>query len=193
MSFLTDNLPEYICVDNKRYPIRTDFRVWLEFYSIMSGNLSTQQKISAVFRVCFDSKALKILPKPDFQTLSALFSFYNCNNDIKTSVNTQKTEKVFCFTKDAELIYSAFLQEYSIDLLSVPYLHWFCFCALFKGLGENTRLMRILSLRSIRLDDIKNPHQKEHYKRLKNIYALPDLRSEKQKDLDIAENLFQIF
>ncbi len=190
MSFLTDNLPSRIEIGGACYPIRTDFRAWLEFDSIMNGNLPSEKKIAAVMRMCFPYEEMKSFPPPSVEAFSELLKFYNGGKEGK---NGKKSEPVLSFTHDAELIYSAFLSEYNIDLLSVPYLHWFCFLALFHGLSEESRIMKIIAIRSISLDKIKNQTEREHYRRLKEIYALPYGENSCERDSDIANSLFQMF
>lgn len=57
--------------------------------------------------------------------------------------------RVLDFTQDAELIYSAFLQTYGIDLYAKQdELDWRIFLALLHGIPEGTELSRIIKLRS---------------------------------------------
>lgn len=191
MSILTDNLPSYIEIDGEIYPVRCDFRVWLEFDSIMNGSLSPDKKISAAMRMCFPLEEMKFFPPSCDKTFLALIDFYN--GGIPSSRSTTKGERVLSFEEDAPLIYAAFLSEYNIDLLSVPFMHWFCFLALFRGLSENSRIMKIIAIRGADLDKIKNQSERDYYKRLKEIYALSATKSSCERDTDIAKNLFQMF
>ena len=44
-----------------------------------------------------------------------------------------------------------------------------------------------MSYRAIDLSKIKDKDMKKHYKKMKKLYALPDLRSEEEKENDFAE------
>jgi len=62
---------------------------------------------------------------------------------------TPDKEQVIDFNVDAELIYSAFMQAYGIDLIDEQgKLHWLKFRALLHGLPTETRLMEIIGYRS---------------------------------------------
>lgn len=48
---------------------------------------------------------------------------------------------------DGDLIYSAFLGQYGIDLLEVEELHWHKFLALIRGLNDSTKLREVMGYR----------------------------------------------
>jgi len=54
--------------------------------------------------------------------------------------------RVYSFTKDANLIFSAFRQTHGIDLQTAN-MHWFEFLALFDDLGGDTVFCQLTSLR----------------------------------------------
>lgn len=58
-------------------------------------------------------------------------------------------ERVLDFEQDADAIYSSFMQQYGIDLLDVPYLHWAKFQALMGGLGDDTAVGRRIAIRTM--------------------------------------------
>ena len=54
----------------------------------------------------------------------------------------------FSWSKDAGMIEAAFLQNYQIDLMEEQgKMHWTKFKALFDGLSDNTRLIKIIQIR----------------------------------------------
>ncbi len=192
MSILTDALPDYVIIDEIKYPIRTDFRVWLEFDRVVSSSkIKAEDKAKILIRLCFDKKKCRIAPPFCQETISCLCDFYMCKKSQNVSKKAEDGEKVFSFEHDADYIYAAFFAQYGIDLLSVPYMHWFKFSALFKGLDENCKLMKILSIRSVNLAQITDKKKHKYYKKLKEIYALPDERSEIERQYDIASALYE--
>ena len=79
------------------------------------------------------------------------------------------------------MIYSAFMQQYKIDL-SDTRMHWWKFKALFGGLSEDTHIVKAIQYRTIDLSTIKDKEQKKFYKKMKSAYKLPDNRNEQQKE-----------
>lgn len=77
----------------------------------------------------------------------------------------------FDFEEDEGYFYAAFLSEYGIDL-NCANLHWFDFCALFRGLPDECKLKRIIGIRSENLNDIKSSAEKARIRRLKRVFAL---------------------
>ena len=71
-------------------------------------------------------------------------------------------------------------------------MHWFVFSALLKGLDDSTRLMKIMSWRGAEPDKEKNPKRREFLRKMKELYALPDRRTEEEKEQDIANALSEV-
>ena len=190
MNILTDTLPDFVTVEGRKYGINTDFRIWLEFDKTMQlENVTLRDKIMMVSRLCFDKERCKVLPENPKATMEKLLSFFLCGKKAVQSGG----EKVFCFERDSGYIYSAFLTQYGIDLLSVPYMHWYVFFALFSGLEEQRRIMKIIGWRLSDPEKIENKEKREYYKNMKEVYALPDNRSREEKEEAIAEVLSQAF
>lgn len=187
MDILTDKLPSTICHGGKIYPIRTDFRVWLKFDSIMHNDALPERKLEEIIKLC-------ILPgelPPLEAILQGLFLFYRAGDSFESDETEQKAP-VFSYEHDSEYIYAAFLQAYGIDLTEITELHWFKFQALLKSLPEETKLSKIISCRSADTSDIKDSKLKKAYEKLKRIYALPDSRSSEEKEHDFAEQLSRL-
>lgn len=190
MSILTEVLPEYVRVGGTAYPVKTDFRVWLEFDNVVnSKKIKPENKAEILMRICFDGNACRVPPEPADKAVSALYGFYA--GERKGRIGSGR-KRFFSLERDAEYIYSAFLTQYGIDLLSVPYMHWYVFCALLGGLEEDRRLMKIISLRSVNPSEIKDGRKRNAYRRLQDMYALEDERSDEEKEFDTAEMLYEI-
>ena len=82
------------------------------------------------------------------------------------------------------------MEQYKIDLNSIKYLHWWKFKALFNDLNENIQFSKIMSYRAMDLSKIKDKDMKKQYRKLKTLYALPDMRSEEEKESDFADELW---
>lgn len=172
MNIITDALPESVELENKIYPIKTDFKVWLKFYRIMSDkNKSPAERSAAAIVCCFDSKKCKSLPDTLEKTMKLLFDFYAGTAERDSDKKASVGKKVFDFNEDAEYIYAAFFQEYGIDLAKSE-MHWYRFLALFNNLSENTRLGRIIAWRSVDLSKIEDSKRRDFYRRMKALYKL---------------------
>ena len=85
------------------------------------------------------------------------------------------------------MIYTAFLDQYRLDLNDIDYLHWFKFKAMFEGLKSDNKICEIMGYRAIDVSKIKDKDEKKRYKKLQREYALPDDRTEEEKEQDFAE------
>lgn len=194
MNILIDALPDYIMVDGKKYCVNTDFRIWLEFDRTMRlNNLSIKDKFMMIVKLCFDKERCKVLPDDAQKTADALLNFFLCQTVRKSDKDGEKKNNILDFSYDSQYIYSAFLTQYGIDLLSVPYMHWYIFSALFKGLEEERRIMKIMNWRLLDVEEIQDEEKRNKLKRIKDFYTLPDDRSEKQKEEDLAEIISKAF
>ena len=82
------------------------------------------------------------------------------------------------------------MEQYKIDLNSIEYLHWWKFKALFMSLNENILFSKIMGYRAINLSQLKDKTMRKQYKKLKDLYRLPDMRSEEEKEEDFANALW---
>jgi len=195
MNILTDTLPDYITVGRVNYPILTDFRIWIEFERTMNLiDTETKDKIMMVLKLCLDGERCRIMPEDIKAAIKELSSFYLCGKAQKNGgAVAGDSERAFDFSSDSGYIYSAFLTQYGIDLLAAPYMHWHVFCALLEGLEETRRIKKIISFRLCRPEDAENHEKRKYLKKMKEIYALADIRSDKEKDEEVAEILSKIF
>ena len=172
MNIITDILPDSIEYCGKTYPLRTDFKVWLKFHSIVTDKKRTPaEKSTDAILCCFDSKRCKRLPDTVADTMAVLLQFFSACTKEERGKNIPKSDKVFDFTEDAEYIYSSFFQEYGIDLAKSS-MHWYRFLALLNGLSENTKLRKIIAWRGVNLSDIKDPKMRSFYHSMKSLYRL---------------------
>lgn len=102
----------------------------------------------------------------------------------KVAKKNGDSKQIYSFEYDAELIYSAFMSQYGIDLQDIPYLHWWKFKAMFEGLNQDNKIVEVMSYRSINVLKIKDKEEKARIKKLQKAYALPDMRTEEEKERD---------
>ena len=171
----------------------TDFRTSILFELLMQDvNISKKAKIVQSLKLYY----------PNFSQISNIEKaidditwFYRCGkNKNEDKLVKQKNEKnkkqIYSYEFDDTYIYSAFLSQYNIDLQDIENLHWWKFRALFEGLHKDNKIVEIMEYRATDLRKIKDKQEKAKYKRLKELYALPDMRTEEQKENDFANALW---
>ena len=82
------------------------------------------------------------------------------------------------------MIYSAFMSQYGIDLQKIKFLHWWEFKAMFECLNDDNKIVEVMGYRSINLAKIKDKDEKARIRKLKKLYALPDMRTDEEKQAD---------
>lgn len=175
--------------------IRTDFRESIKFELLMQDNsISDADKIKLALNLYYyEPEKIQDVKK----AIKDILWFYKCGKEDKNvdSENEEnnvsnKQKQIYSYEFDAEYIYSAFMEQYNIDLNSIKYLHWWKFKALFNSLNEDVLFCKIMGYRAMNLNKIKDKDMKKHYKKMKKIYALPDMRSEEEKENDFADALW---
>lgn len=189
MNILTDTLPESLEICCKNCPVRSDFKTWIKVSRIMFGGDGDIEKMLEVLRLVFYE-----IPPNLAEAMRAVIWFLSPpREEARGGKNGESVKKrVFDYDFDAELIYSAFLQQYNIDLCTAD-LHWWQFRALFDNLTEETQFIKIVQFRSVDLAAIKDKEQRKHYRKMKNLYKLPDNRTQEQKEKDFNESISALF
>jgi len=182
MNLLIDKLP----TEYEGLKINTNFRSFILFELLMQDRkISKRDKISLALKLFYDS------PPDDLKKgIEGILWFYSRGDQKekkKKKEGGESKKAIYSYEHDADLIYSAFLSQYGIDLNEIEYLHWWKFKSLFEGLNDENKICEIMGYRAVDLSKIKDKDQKEKYKKLKSAYALPDERTEKEKEQDFAD------
>lgn len=184
MNMLTEKLPDTITVKGTEFPIRTDFRTWIRFSEIMSSSERVEKNLAESIKLIFGC-----LPPSLEETVSGMMDFFAVRTvtDSKESVVRNK-KRIYDFAYDAPLIVAAFRQQYGIDLLQSD-MHWYEFRALLAGLTESTLFVKVIGYRNMNLGDIKDKDRKAFYRQMKEVYRLPDNRTEEEREADMIAGL----
>ena len=183
MNLLVDKLP----TEHEGLKINTNFRSFILFELLMQDNeIGKEDKIALTIRLFYNE-----IPKDIKKAIEVILWFYSGGKD-KEKINTKKSKqkknkRIYSYEHDNNLIYSAFLNQYSVDLNEIDYLHWFKFKAMFEGLKSDNKICEIMGYRAIDINKIKNKDERNRYKALQREYALPDNRTEEEKEQDFAE------
>ncbi len=195
MNILIDVLPEYVEIDGIEYKINTDFRIGIMFELLIQDNtLTDMEKVEIALNLYYPE-----IPHDPIQALEKILWFYRCGKEYDAESPQEGTEgttqqqAIYSFEHDAEYIYAAFLDQYGIDLQDIEHLHWWKFKALFKGLKEDNLIVKIMGYRAIKIDDNMTDSEKKFYRRMKRIYALPDNRTQEEKERDFTNAIASLF
>lgn len=180
-------LPDSIEVSGKKYRIKTGFRAWIEFEHILDDSGEFTQKIVPLLCAVMDTKEL---PENIGELISALLKFYGGTreNGKNASEHSEKAVRSYSYYHDFDYIYAAFLAQYGIDLAECD-MHWYRFTTLFANLTEEHRISKIMEYRAYDLSGEDNKKMRAFYRRMKDIYALPDNRTQEEKDRDLSDEL----
>ena len=155
MSILTEELKSSVSCRGVEYEVHTDFRVWLKYDALMHKSVSAKEKIVRSIDLCY----VGAYPPTAVEAAAALAEFFTQKElgEGRTSSTQGGRHGVrsFDFEADAPYIYAAFLSEYGIDLTKEN-LHWHLFMSLLQALGEDKKLVKIISWRGTSLAGIKN-------------------------------------
>ena len=173
--------PRVIVINGVKTPVDPDFRIMCEYSEAISKNDESG--------LCGIASRFFFAGLPEGVTersaANAMKDFYvsglSPNGGGKASA-MENPEPSFDFEEDEAYFFAAFLSEYGVDLNTVK-LHWYDFCALFRGLPDECRLKRIISIRSENLSEISSAAEKSRIRKLKSVFALKLSRKQRFKDV----------
>lgn len=192
MNILIDLLPKCVEIGGNEYEINFDFRTSILFEMMMQDDeLSDKDKIFKTLELYYP-----IIPEDIDKNINEAIDktlwFYAGGKDIKSQSSKRssgKSDKIYSFEYDDEYIYSAFLDQYDIDLQDIEDLHWWKFKAMFKALKEDNEIVKIMGYRAMTIDNKMSREQKDYYRKMKKLYEIPKSKNEKQKINAIEEAL----
>jgi len=189
MNLLIDLLPNTVDINGVKYEINSDFRTSILFEIMMQDtSLSDEDNIIQALQLYYHR-----VPEDIDTAIDKMLWLYRCGKD-ETSLKgtgSNKTNQIYSYEYDEDYIYSAFLDQYGVDLQDIEFLHWWKFKAMFKSLKEDNEIVKIMGYRAMDLSKIKDKSQRDFYKKAKEIYKIPTMlnKDEKQKISDIEETL----
>jgi putative phage gp15 protein len=190
LNLILDGLPETVDIAGNKVEIETSFRTGIIFEEMLSDpELSDEDKLLTMLElyypgIVFDETTIR-------EAIEKIFWFYRCGSEPRqTAGGDEGGETVFSYEYDADYIYAGFMSAYRIDLAKET-LHWWQFRALFRSLPEDTQMMKIIGYRSMKISPKLSKEQKEHYKRMKRMYALPGRYEQTKAESDLTEILMK--
>lgn len=191
MNMLVDILPENVEIDGKEYKINTDFRISILFEMLIQDNsISDEEKGENALLLYYP-----VIPTNTTMAIEKIIWFYSCgkkennvDDGYQGGAGSSKSQ-IYSYDYDDEYIYSAFLGQYGIDLQDIEKLHWWKFKALFKSLKEDTEIVKIMGYRAMDISGDMPKAQKDFYRKMKKIHAIPLPQNEVEKINEIEKAL----
>ena len=156
-------MPNALLIGGRAYPIRTDFRVGIEYQRIAAaGELTAAIFLSLWF------------PEDQPDDISAALegvSRFLRRQDSPPEKENSDGPTPYDLTVDSDVIAAGFQQKYGIDLTDPEtHMHWWRFAALLEGLCGPSFARRV----EIRTKDLSGMKAKERaqWMRLRNQYAI---------------------
>lgn len=172
------NYPTKVKIEDRIYPINTDFKVALECEKIVKDNsISSEEKSLAIIYKLFGDKGLD--NPNDWEELSKIaVKFLSCGNKLD---NKNNKEPDMDFIQDEKYIKASFMSDYNIDLSKIS-LHWWDFFNLLNGLTEKSILSRVRFIRNYDISQIKDSKEKQKWQEQKELVALEKTKKELSKE-----------
>lgn len=176
-------LKDLIKIDNKEYIVNASFDVILRIFDLLDDEtISSNERVEVALIMLINSKLEGYTIEEKADILKQILKEYVhlekkkiydiSGEEMPDFLFEQEQERVIDYNEDSDLIYSAFMQVYKIDLIEEQgKLHWSKFQALLNGLPDTTVLSKIIEIRTWSEEDEKKDY-KQQRRMLKNKYKL---------------------
>jgi hypothetical protein len=172
LNLLYEEYPTSVTINDKSYPIYTDFRNWVAFFDMFNDDTLTKKDIVLASLQWFRDD----IP-PDINTACERLISFARADDLNPKPTQrggkQSNKQILSYLHDSPYILGAFLQTYGINLRDVEYMHWFEFKALFDALPEDTPIKKRMAYRCVNVSSIKDKAEKNRIKKIQQEIRLP--------------------
>lgn len=188
MGFLTDIPVTRISTEKADITVIPAFDVVLEVQQLFREERLTEwEKLDTALKMLVKNEwNLKLFSADEkAELLNEIYK--KCINIKKRPVVRKSPVPILDFEEDGEYIYASFMQDYGVDLINMQgKLSWRKFIALFEGLSDDTKIKKVMKIRSMEppLFNGRNQKQIQDILELKSYYALPIRRGGDQQGLD---------
>ncbi len=158
-------LPDSVMVSGKHYKIHTGHSYWFRFAQILGQDVKLLSEFSHLY--------VNDIPEDQQAGVDALYHFYYEAKELPRTEG-DGGERVLDYEIDSDLIYSAILQCYGIDLYEKQ-MHWHKVRSMIAGL-TGTKLNDVMGYRCS--DAGKN----KELSRMKRIWSLPEKITPEDKE-----------
>lgn len=185
-------LPDSVEIGGIEYKLNTDFRIGIKAESVLTDKTRPEEsKVEEMIRLYFP-----VCPPWQYgkEIVSAIIWFYT-GEDVESNKKRRSMDgeekRHFSFEHDSALVFSAFYQQYGVDLSEIEYMHWWKFKAMFASLSEETQLVKVIQYRATKITSKMPKETADFYRKMKRLYALPEDKYEDRKASFVAEALLR--
>lgn len=183
MIYSAENFPtSFTAADGTEYSIHSDFREWIRFESLITNaDVPENLKFFIALRLIFAD----IVPE-DFHAAHEFIGwFYRGGKELPDDKENSggialTSRRVYDYEYDSDYIFAAFMEQYGIDLSEIPYLHWWKFLALFKGLHD-CKMTDIMGYRGAEITDDLPDSRKAFLMDMQELFELPVSLTEQRR------------
>lgn len=180
--------PQSVRVEGRDYAIYTDFAVWIEIeQQLLKGERGSGEGLARALALAYPA-----LPRSFAEAVKGLMWFYSGSDACNGGDKGLCAAPVYDLKADFEYIRAGFLKDFGIDLMHTD-MHWWQFRRLLACLSEDCRFSQIVVYRRTDTARIKNRELRSFYERMKKRYRLPDVRTEEERETDMARMLEDLF
>lgn len=175
MNIFYEFFPDSIWISGKKYKIITDFREWIRFSDMLKSDIQISLKVEFTREMFLNSP-----PNPfNFEEILDEFTAFLKLEEIQLpthgeNLEGKKSKNNLSYEYDAPYIISAFMRDYGIDLLEIPYLHWWKFKMLLDGLDEKNQIKERVYYRDADVSKIQDKEERKRVLHVKRAIALPE-------------------
>ena len=159
-----NRLPQSVTINNKKYAIETDYRIFIDFEMEMNSIDDVNAVTNALYRFFPDideiiNKGLML------EAINQFIWFYKCGLEDyqqgRTIKKAKKVTQIYNYNYDAQMICGAYAM-YGYDLHR--YMHWWKFKEIWNSLPSDCEYAKIKSYRAYDGDDKDQIELREYYK-----------------------------
>ena len=179
-----NKLPRFVYINNEKFIINTDFRIFIEF----EKGMQERNKEEVIYKTLsnFYPAFFKILDKGLLnEAVDKFIWFYKCGKqdvEIKQSNKSNKNMRIYDYDFDSDLIWGAYYSQFRADLSNI-YLHWWKFRAMWVSLDRECEFSKIRGYRAYTGKD-------KDILELKELYKLPPTKFE-QDEIKRHQEIFK--
>lgn len=136
-------LPRYLEIGGKKYPIDSDFRTMLNIYAAFNDpELTAEEQCFICVNNLFED--FSAIPHEHIQEAVEKAYWFAGGGDIPEE--NVSPVKIIDWEQDERIIFPAVNKAAGYETRSVPYMHWWTFLGLFGEIGEGL-LSQVLHIR----------------------------------------------
>ena len=176
------SLPTTVAVSGTEYSVRTDFRVILEIFVMLSDpELSDADKTEALLRMFYPD------PPPASETeaaLAAFRAFVDPGSDSSGKTPAKRGPSLVNWSHDFPLLVGPVNRVLGTECRALPYLHWYTFLAAYMDIDPESVFSQTLRIREkLRSGKKLEKVEREFYRRNPDLVDPPKALTSAEKDL----------